>query len=182
MPTILPPGPDASSNGLPVSAASAVSHSMPVFISDLLLLVCHAAEGYLTDGNRAAVNRTLDRSGCITAIDRAASGWYTVHCTDGGRLRLHAPGLIGAGAFHRILVGLDAGRLSRAGVAVLYDLMHDGGFGLLASLDAPRLVVTRRRQVLTFPWLPEPPLLVTNAAELGAALGITLAAPQVRAS
>lgn len=133
----------------------------------LMVLVCHATDGYFADGDREAVRRVLEWSDSIAQIDELGHERYTITCADQGQLELSAPGLYGSRSFHRMELSTRTSQWTSDMFNLLFDLMRAGGFGLMDDLCASRLIVTLPQQVSYFPWLPEPPLLVRNAHELG---------------
>jgi len=138
---------------------------------EMMLLVCHAADGHFADGDREAVRRVLNQSECLVDARELGSEWYQLICVDGGQLALRAPGLNGNRAFHRIEVLPQSGHWTADMLDVTYELMVAGGFGLVNNLDRPQFMVTEPQQITYFPWLPEPPLLVRSARDLGYSLG-----------
>jgi hypothetical protein len=136
-------------------------------LRDMMILVCHSADGHFADGDRQAVRRVLNQSKYIASVKRVSPERYAITCTDGGRLELHAPGLKAYRSFHRIELFGEAGVWTDDMLRLLYDLMSAGGFGLMDNLDMPQFIVTQPRQVSYFPWLPEPPVLVRNSHDLG---------------
>jgi hypothetical protein len=132
-----------------------------------LILVCHATDGHFADGNRQAVQQVLNRSMWIARVDRLGRGRYVIHCPDGGRLELNAPGLDGRRSFHRMEVVLDADGWTKDILNLILELMRSGGFGLMDSLDASQFIVASPDQVSYFPRLPKAPLLVRNSRDLG---------------
>ncbi len=133
---------------------------------EMMILVCHAADGHFADGNRSAVRRVLDQAGYITEFKTHAAAYYSVTCRDGGRVRLRAPGLAGDRAFHRIEVYRESESWTPNLLTLIFDLMQQGGFGLMETLDVPQFIVTQPQQISYYPWLPQPPVLVRNANDL----------------
>jgi hypothetical protein len=140
----------------------------------MLLLACHAEDGRFADGDRTAIRDVLASSDCIARLMPGGDGMIEVACVDGGRLTLRAPGLHGRCAFHRIYVFAESQTCTPAMLRLVYALMCAGGFGLVRDLDQPQFLVTQPQQVTYFPWLPEPPLLVRNARDLAASLGLAV--------
>ncbi len=136
-----------------------------------MILVCHAADGHFADGNREAVRRVLDMSNVVADVHLLGRERYEIFCADGGRLELYAPGLDWTRSFHRMEVSFTPETWSADVLSLLLELMRKGGFGLLDRLDAPQLIVTQPIEVVYFPWLPEPPLLVRSPRDLGDTLG-----------
>jgi hypothetical protein len=137
----------------------------------MIILVCHAADGHFADGDRKAVRRVLERSEYLAEIRNLGPERHELTCVDGGRLELRAPGLDGQRAFHRMELYLEPDAWTPDMLALVFDLMAAGGFGLMNNLDVPHFVVTQPQQISYFPWLPEPPLLVRNPRELGYSVG-----------
>jgi hypothetical protein len=137
----------------------------------MMILVCHAVDGRFADGNREAVRRELSRSMSVTRLDACGPEQYTLTCRDGGRLRLYAPGLSGQRSFHRIELFLESARWTPDMLHLVFDLMNQGGFGLMENLDVPQFIVTQPQQITYFPWLPEPPKLVRSARDLAYSIG-----------
>lgn len=131
-----------------------------------MILVCHAADGYFADGNREAVHDVLAQSPCIAAVEHQGAERYTILCVDGGQMELHAPGLEGAHAFHRMELFLQPEAWTQHMLDVIHAMMRHGGFGLMDGLDASQFIVTSPQQVHYFPHLPDPPLLVRNTRDL----------------
>lgn len=131
-----------------------------------MLLVCHAADGYFADGNRLAVRRVLDRAALAMHGTTTGRDWYELCSSEGNPLRIHAPGLDGSRTFHRIELHADDAALTSGSLALIYDIMLLGGFGLLRTLDTCHFIVTSRQQAAYFPHLPEPPCVIRSAAEL----------------
>lgn len=132
-----------------------------------MLLVCHAADGYFGDGNRLAVRRILDRAALTMPSPATGPDRYEICFADGGRFSIHAPGLDSPHPFHRIALHADAAALTPSALALIYDIMILGGFGLLSTLNTCRFIVTSRQQAAYYPHLPEPPHVILSAAELG---------------
>jgi hypothetical protein len=139
----------------------------------MMILVCHAADGYFADGDRQAVQWVLDHSERIGNALRLGPDRYTVTCADGGCLELRAPGLAGSTprSFHRMELFLGSQEWTMDMLNLVFDLMQAGGFGLVDNLEVPQFIVTQPQQVSYFPWLPEPPLLVRNSHDLGLFIG-----------
>ncbi len=138
---------------------------------DMMILVCHAADGHFANGDRVAVQRVLSWSECITHLNVVGPDRYEIVCADQGGLELHAPGLDGHRTFHRMELYPASVGWTLDMLTLTFELMRAGGFGLMDSLDASRLIVTSPQQVHYFPWLPEPPLLVRDARDLGLTIG-----------
>jgi hypothetical protein len=136
-----------------------------------MILVCHAADGHFADGNREAVRRVLDHSEHIACVNLLGREQYEIICADGGSFELYASGLDEGRSFHRMELVLTAESGTADVLHVLLDLMRRGGFGLMDSLETSQFIVTLPQQVVYFPWLPEPPLLVRNPRDLGHTLG-----------
>jgi hypothetical protein len=134
---------------------------------DMMILVCHSADGHFADGDRQAVRRVLNQSEYIASVNTLSQERYAITCADGGRLELHAPGLRAYRSFHRIELFVEAGAWTDDTLKLVYDLMRAGGFGLMNNLDMPQFIVTQPQQVSYFPWLPEPPVLIRNSQDLG---------------
>lgn len=134
-----------------------------------MILVCHAADGHFADGDREGVCRVLDRPEYI--VNRLDQGWYEIICADGGILEIYAPGLDGPRAFHRMELLFPANALTHDVLTLIHRLMQAGGFGLMDGLDTSQVLVTLPQQMMYFPWLPEPPLLVRNARDLAHTIG-----------
>jgi hypothetical protein len=135
----------------------------------MVILVCHAQDGRFADGDRAAVRRVLQTSDQVTRVLPLGQDVKQVLCADGGRLVLRAPGLDSQRSFHRIdLFPMSAWTSAMAGL--VYDLMREGGFGLVQDLVTLQFLVTQPQQITYYPWLPEPPILVRSACELAASL------------
>jgi len=137
---------------------------------EMMILVCHSADGHFADGDRQAVRRVLYQSEYIASVNVLSQERYAITCVDGGRLELHAPGLRAHRSFHRIELFVETGRWTDDMLRLLYDLMKAGGFGLMNNLDMPQFIVTQPQQVTYFPWLPEPPVLVRDSHDLGQTL------------
>lgn len=133
---------------------------------ELLILVCHDADGHFADGNRRAVRHVLEHAEYIIEIQPQNTQQYRLTCRDGGSVILRAPGLDGARAFHRIALYLDTESWTPNLLALVYDLMRHGNFGLMDSIQVQRFIVTQPQQVSYFPWLPQPPILVRSARDL----------------
>lgn len=134
---------------------------------DIMILVCHAADGRFADGNRAAVRRVLDWADYIAEVHVQAAGCYAITCSDGGRARLRAPGLDGTRSFHRIDMIRESAGWTPNLLTLIFDLMQYGGFGLMETVDVSQFIVTQPLQITYYPWLPQPPLLVRSANDLG---------------
>jgi hypothetical protein len=138
-------------------------------LREMVILVCHAQDGRFADGDRAAVRRVLQTSDQVTRVLPLGQDVKQVLCADGGRLVLRAPGLDSQRSFHRIdLFPMSAWTSAMAGL--VYDLMREGGFGLVQDLVTLQFLVTQPQQITYYPWLPEPPILVRSACELAASL------------
>ncbi len=137
--------------------------------SDMLILVCHAADGHFADGDRNAVRHILDQADYIVELNSLSAEQFEVVGRDNGVLELRAPGLNGRRSFHRMEMVLTT-TWTPDMLNLVFDLMQVGGFGLMNSLDMPQFIVTQPAQVSYFPWLPEPPLLVRTPRDLGYAL------------
>lgn len=137
---------------------------------EMMILVCHAADGHFADGDRQAVRQVLERSAYIAEMDNLGPERYTIRCTDSGRFELRAPGLDGQRAFHRMELFPETWTPDM--LSLLYELLVTGGFGLMNSVDVTQFIVTQPQQVNCFPWLPEPPLLVRNPRDLGYSIGL----------
>lgn len=131
-----------------------------------MILVCHADDGHFTDGDHGAVRRVLQRLEVIHAVHSQPDDWYIITCHDGGQLHLYAPGLDGHRSFRRLLIVIDDQQWTRDAVHLLLEIMRAGGFGLMARVDAPQMIVTLPRQVLSYPWLPDAPLLARTSHDL----------------
>lgn len=140
----------------------------------MLLLACHAEDGRFAGGDRTAIRDVLASSDCIARLMQVGDGLIEIACVDGGRLTLRAPGLHEHCAFHRIYLFAESKTCTPAMLRLVYALMCAGGFGLVRDLDRPQFLVTQPQQVTYFPWLPEPPLLVRSARDLGASLGLAV--------
>jgi hypothetical protein len=136
-----------------------------------MILVCHAADGHFADGNREAIRRVLDRSEHIAAVTLLGREMYEIACDDGGSFELHAPGLDENRSFHHMEVFLSDDTGTPGVLAVLLELMRQGGFGLMDGVDASQFILSLPQQVVYFPWLPEPPLLVRSPRDLGHTIG-----------
>lgn len=138
-----------------------------------ILLVCHAADGRIANGNREAVRRLLARAACsVRAVRR---GWFVIECADGGSVELVAPGLEGTHSFHRAEMIFNTASWTEDVLHLVMGIMRAGGFGLLDGLNATRVMIASQEQLLHFPWLPEPPLIVRSHRHLAVALGHALA-------
>ena len=137
--------------------------------TDMLIFVCHAADGHFADGDRDAVRRILDQSDYIVEINLLRNEQYAILCPDNGAFELRAPGLDGRRSFHRMELIL-ATSWTPDMLELVFDLMNAGQFGLMNNLDMPQFIVSQPAQVSYFPWLPEPPLLVRTPQDLGYAL------------
>jgi len=136
-----------------------------------MILVCHAADGHFADGNREGVRRVLARSPYILRTESLERDWYEITCKDGGLLELHAPGLDGGRSFHHMELVIDTDCWSDDVLRVILEIMRAGDFGLMDGLEASHILVTAPQQVMYFPWLPEPPLLIRDAHDLGSTIG-----------
>lgn len=139
--------------------------------TDLLILVCHAADGHFADGDREAVRHLLHRSDYIVDTILLGPEHFELICPDGGVLELRAPGLEGQRSFRRIEIIPSAPTWTPDMLNLVFDLMTQGNFGLMNNLDMPQFIVVQPAQISYFPWLPEPPLLVRTPRDLGYALG-----------
>ena len=137
---------------------------------DMLILACHAADGHFADGDRSAVSLVLDQSHYIVALTRLGPEHFVLVCVDGGEVELRAPGLESKRSFHRIELFITPDSWTSDSVNLVFDLMNQGGFGLVNNLESPQFIVTHPQQVSYFPWLPEPPLLVLSPRDLSYAL------------
>ena len=135
--------------------------------SELMILVCHAADGHFGEGDRRAVRRVLDD----WPVNTGPQDGYEVSCPDGGRLRLHAPGLDGTRAFRRIELLPRVGAWTPDMLNLVWSLMRAGHFGLMMGVDATQFIVSRPQEVGYFPRLLQPPALVRNARDLGYLIG-----------
>ncbi len=139
---------------------------------DMMILVCHAADGHFSDGDRKAVRTVLEQSKRLVELCEVGPEQFELVCADGGRLQLRAPGLDGQRAFHRIELFIEPIHMTPDVVSLIFELMACGGFGLMNNLDVPQFIVTQPQQITYFPWLPEPPLLVRSARDLGYNMGL----------
>lgn len=137
-----------------------------------LILICHDAQGHLANGDRQGVQRVLAHAPYVIDLRTDRPDCFEVTCADAGRVWLSAPGLAHAGAFRRMALELDSERPSDDTLTLVLDLMRAGNFGLMASLAARQFIVARPQQVITFPWLPQPPLLVRSVQELSRSLAM----------
>lgn len=137
---------------------------------DMLILVCHAADGHFADGDRVAVRGILERSDFVTALEAIDTVGYVIACRDGGRVTLHAPGLGTMRSFHRMTLYLESSTWTPDLHLLVFALMDGGAFGLMDDLELAQFIVTQPQQVSYYPWLPQPPLLVRDAAALAQAL------------
>jgi hypothetical protein len=137
---------------------------------DMLILVCHAADGHFADGDRAAIRSVLDRSDYIAALDAIDTVGYVIVCRDGGHVTLHAPGLETMRSFHRMTLYLESNTWTSDLHLLVFALMKRGGFGLMDDIELAQFIVTQPEQVSYYPWLPQPPLLVRDVAALAQAL------------
>ena len=138
---------------------------------DMMILVCHAADGHFADGDRKAVRRVLNRSEHIAAVKAPGPEHYEITCRDGGRLKLRTPGLEGRRSFHRIDLFLKSGSWTPHMLDLVFELMCAGGFGLVDNPETPQFFVTQPQQITYFPWLPEPPVLVRSSRDLRHSIG-----------
>jgi hypothetical protein len=134
-----------------------------------MILVCHAADGHFADGDREAVYQVLSRPEYI--VNHLGQAWYEVICADGGILQFYAPGLEEPRAFHRMELLLPANSLTPDVLTLIHRLMQAGGFGLMDGVDSSQMLVTQPQQVVYFPWIPEPPVLVRSARDLASSIG-----------
>ena len=132
-----------------------------------MILVCHAADGSFNDGNRSAIRGLLEQAAYIRQVDPLGRARVRITCTDGADLELYAPGLDGKRPFHRMEICLTNLTPTKDQLQLVLDLMRSGGFGLMENLNASKFIVTLPQQVVYFPWLPEPPMLVRNTRDLG---------------
>jgi hypothetical protein len=139
--------------------ANLVKHNM-------LILACHAADGYFADGDRNAVRLVLDQSLHIVALTPLGPEQFALACADGGEIELRAPGLEGERSFHRIELFIAPGAWTPDIFGLIFELMNQGGFGLVNDLESAQFIVTLPQQVSYFPWLPRPPLLVRSPRDL----------------
>ena len=138
-----------------------------------MLLVCHAADGRIANGNRDAVSRLLARADYeVRAIRR---GWFAITCADGGSVELVAPGLEGTQLFRRAELIFNSASWTEDVLRLVMGIMRAGGFGLMDGLNATRVMITSPEQLLHFPWLPEPPLIIRSPRQLATALGRAVA-------
>ncbi|MBN1562961.1 MAG: hypothetical protein JXA10_03935, partial [Anaerolineae bacterium] len=137
---------------------------------DMLILACHAADGHFADGDRSAVRLVLDQSHYISHLAPLNMEHFVVVCADGGEIELRAQGLESKRSFHRIELFITPDSWTSDIVTLLFDLMHQGGFGLVNALDSQYFIVTHPQQVSYFPWLPAAPLLVRSPRDLSYAL------------
>ncbi|GAB4422110.1 MAG: hypothetical protein Kow00106_19260 [Anaerolineae bacterium] len=138
-------------------------------LREMVILVCHAQDGRFADGDRAAVRQVLETSDQVARVLPLGSDVKQVSCADGGRLVLRAPGLDSQRSFHRIDL-FPISDWTSAMAELVYDLMREGGFGLVQDLTTPQFLVTQPQQLTYYPWLPEPPILVRSASELARTL------------
>jgi len=136
-----------------------------------MILVCHAADGHITDGDRQGIRRVLDWSETVARVELSGSEAYDITLVDGGRVELHAPGLDGTRSFHHMELFFDSREVTPGVLTLIYDLMRSGGFGLMDSVEASQFIVSLPQQVAYFPRLPEMPHLVRNSRDLGHTLG-----------
>lgn len=137
---------------------------------DMLILVCHAADGHFADGDRAAVRRVLNQVDYVMAVETEGATEYAITCRDGGHVTLHAPGLDTPRAFHRIVLYLESHTWTPDLLRLVFMMMQRGGFGLMDDVELAQFIVTQPQQVTYYPWLPQPPLLVRDVAALTQAL------------
>ncbi|NLE52129.1 MAG: hypothetical protein GX613_12060 [Chloroflexi bacterium] len=135
-----------------------------------LILICHDAQGHLANGDRQGVQRVLAQAPYLVDVQAAGHDCFEIVCADAGRLWLHAPGLARGGTFRRMALELDCDIPSDDILTLLLDLMRAGNFGLMVSLGARQFIVSRPQQVISFPWLPQPPLLVRSVRDLSRSL------------
>ncbi len=131
-----------------------------------MILVCHAADGHFANGNRDGVRRVFEQSSRIIEVVDLGRDRYELTCADGGQLVLYAPGLDGARSFHRMEIFLDPEAWTEDMLHLILEFMRAGGFGLMESVEASQFIVALPQQVVYYPWLPEPPLLVRNPRDL----------------
>lgn len=137
---------------------------------ELMILVCHDADGHFADGNRCAVRSILEQSDYLANIYPLDSTRQLITTGDGGQITLRASGLADNRAFHRIELYLVSSTWTPDLLRLVFDLMQRGGFGLMDDIDSAHLFVTQPQQVSYYPWLPQPPLLVRNTTDLEQAL------------
>lgn len=135
-----------------------------------LILICHDADGHLADGDRQGVQRVLSQAPYVVDVQAAGQDCYLIACADASCVRLSAPGLARAGAFRRMTIALDCDRPSDDVLSLVLDLMRAGNFGLMVSLSAPQFIVSQPQHVVSFPWLPQPPILVRSIRDLSQSL------------
>lgn len=135
-----------------------------------LILICHDAKGHLANGDRQGVQRVLAQAPYLVDVQAAGQDCYEIICADAGRSWLHAPGLERGRVFRRMALELDCDVPSDDILSLLLDLMRAGNFGLMVSLGARQFIVSHPQQVISFPWLPQPPLLVRSIRDLGRSL------------
>lgn len=135
-----------------------------------LILICHDIQGHLANGDRRGVQRVLAQAPYVIDVRTASQECFEITCADAGRVWLHAPGLESAGAFRRMALELDSDAPSDDVLRLVLDLMRAGNFGLMVSLGARQFIVSRPQQVISFPWLPQPPVLVRTIHDLSQSL------------
>lgn len=135
-----------------------------------LILICHDTQGHLANGDRRGVQRVLTQAPYVIDLQAAGQDGFEILCADAGRVWLHAPGLEHPGAFRRMALELDSDTPSDDVLRLVLDLMRAGNFGLMTSLGAHQFIVSRPQQVISFPWLPQPPVLVRTIRDLGQSL------------
>ncbi|HEX3054382.1 MAG TPA: hypothetical protein VHP83_27245 [Aggregatilineaceae bacterium] len=136
-----------------------------------MILVCHAADGHIADGDRQGIRRVLDWSESVANVELSGCESYEIVLVDGGKLELDAPGLDGNRSFHHMELFFDTSEVTPGVLTLIYELMHGGGFGLMDSVEASQFIVSQPQQVAYFPRLPEMPRLVRNSRDLGHTLG-----------
>lgn len=135
-----------------------------------LILICHDIQGHLANGDRQGVQRVLAQAPYVIDVQAAGQDCFEITCADAGRVWLHAPGLERTGAFRRMALELDSDAPSDDELRLVLDLMRAGNFGLMVSLGARQFIVSRPQQVISFPWLPQPPVLVRTIRDLSQSL------------